>query len=399
MPASYGGASGGSSGPTTPAGALLDAVNPLALVSLDGNGAGTTTPFADATETGTLSLLSTLASGTPAAGSYLTADGADGLALSSAAPSAPREGSLLMRGAASTYPGGIYLVTVGTDSLWTLWQSVLVSGTWTWVRRPYQIPSDTITTTGMLADWSFAALTTSSTTATNAITPGTGDLAIASTMRTRLWQGITDASWPWWGLQSLPVSAGGEEISTTAFDLNAAGTLFEPTGDWTLSVWAARSMNGFTSPPYEMYAVLKRRDDANWVAPYSFSSIAIGLTTQLRATGLVAQGATPTFTYVTSADALPVGRLTLLTLVYVASSGTLTLYQDNRAVATTTGLGAISWGSGTSRSWCVGGNMNSSGVAYRQAWPGWIGRVMFSNTAATADDLARHIARVSGRTS
>ena len=89
MPASYGGASGGSSGPTTPAGALLDAVNPLALVSLDGNGAGTTTPFADATETGTLSLLSTLASGTPAAGSYLTADGADGLALSSAAPIGP----------------------------------------------------------------------------------------------------------------------------------------------------------------------------------------------------------------------------------------------------------------------------------------------------------------------
>ena len=46
MPASYGGASGGSSGPTTPASALLDAGNPSTLVGLDGSGVGTELSYA-----------------------------------------------------------------------------------------------------------------------------------------------------------------------------------------------------------------------------------------------------------------------------------------------------------------------------------------------------------------
>ena len=46
MPASYGGSSGGSSGPTTPALALLNAGAPSTIVALDGSGVGTELSYA-----------------------------------------------------------------------------------------------------------------------------------------------------------------------------------------------------------------------------------------------------------------------------------------------------------------------------------------------------------------
>lgn len=73
---------GGGGGPATPASALLDAGNPLKLVYLDGDGVGGTVAFEDATDTGISEIMSTRAGGTPAAGSYLSADGAGGLQLS-----------------------------------------------------------------------------------------------------------------------------------------------------------------------------------------------------------------------------------------------------------------------------------------------------------------------------
>lgn len=78
---------GGASLPATPAAALLDAGNPLKLVSLDAGGIGDAIAFEDASETGLTDLISTLAGGTATAGSYLSADGAGGLQLT-AAPTA-----------------------------------------------------------------------------------------------------------------------------------------------------------------------------------------------------------------------------------------------------------------------------------------------------------------------
>lgn len=124
----------------------------------------------------------------------------------------------------------------------------------------------------------------------------------------------------------------------------------------------------------------------------------MGVGNSLMPQAYVAQGGVPTFTEINGTDAIPPGRLVLLTLTFIASSGTLSLYMDNRLAASTTGLGAISWGAGASRSWCVGGNIAGSGVAVRQTFPGWIGRAQVANVAVTAADIARHIAFISGRT-
>lgn len=310
--------------------------------------------------------------------------------------SIPREGTLAARGTASSYPGGLYLVTSGA-SIWTLWQSVLLSGTWTWVRRVYRLPSATLTT-GVLADWDFSALTTADTTCVNAANPGTGDLSIGSAQQARLAYGIPDASWLATGLQSIGLAETSSGAPGASTNVAASGTLFEPTGDWSLWAWVARQHAPLYSAAAGCIAVMKRRTDSTWGGPSDFSSVNLGVGTTLAPQAYIAQGGGPTFTTIDGFKPLVPGRLTLLALVYVSSTGTLNLYQDTELVATTTGLGAVSWGAGVSRSWCVGGNTNGGSPAIRQEFPGWVGRVGFSNVAATAADLTKHYALITGRT-
>lgn len=305
--------------------------------------------------------------------------------------SAPREGALADRGAASSYPGGYYLVTSGTDSLWTLWQSLPVSGTATWVRRPYRVPTDTITPTGMLARWDFSGLTRSSATVENSINPGTGDLSIGTTLRDRLLSSTADPT-TWWGLQSLPVTATADEPTNANLDLSAPGGVFEPAGDWTVAAWVARN-TAFT-PSYGLYVLDKRISASVWGSG-NFAAVELGIDTAFRAFGSVHHGGGPSYAIVTATTALSPARLTLLTLTYVASTGTLTLYVDGVAEATTAGLGAIYWGA-TPGPWCVGGNSLSTGATVRQAWPGWVGEVQVSGVAASAAEVARHYGLLAG---
>lgn len=310
----------------------------------------------------------------------------------------PREGALTDRGLAVDHRAGFYFVNTGS-SQWTLWHSIPINDTWTWVQHIYHQPVDTISTgASMLADWDFSALTTAATIVTNSISPGTGNLAVGATIRSRLQAGIADASWPTTGLQALLLTATGDESPSTGLDLNAAGTLFEPVGDWTVAIWVARNTAFNFSTGNGCIAIMKRRTDATWGGPSDFSAVSLGVGNSLMPQAYVAQGGAPTFTEINGTDAIPPGRLVLLTLTFVTSSGTLSLYMDNRLAASTTGLGAISWGAGASRSWCVGGNIAGSGVAVRQTFPGWIGRAQIANIAVTAADIARHIAFVSGRT-
>lgn len=310
--------------------------------------------------------------------------------------SIPREGTLADRGTASDYQGGTYLVTSGA-SLWSLWQSVLVSGTWTWLQRPYRVPTDTITSSGMLADWDFSALTRSSTTVTNAISPGTGDLSIGSTLQGRLqWSTVDPTTWQ--GLQSLPITASADESTDAVRDLaTASGAPFKPAGDWTVALWVARNNAASYSPVGSLFALGSRIDGSTWGGPSNYFAVEVGVTSAFRPYAGVHHGGGPTYSEVVAGDPLTNGRLTLVTATYVASSGTLTLYVDGLQVATTTGLGAIFWGSATNRPWCVGGNIISTGATSRQAWPGWIGRVLVSGAAASAADVARHYARISER--
>lgn len=394
---------GGASLPTTPALALLDAANQGNLVALaPSTGVGTSLPIQDAVSTG-LGILTESAD----EGDFLVGDGAGATQLASAAASAvravigvsgtAREGTLAARGTASDYQGGTYLVTSGASSIWSLWQSVLISGAWTWVRRVYHLPSDTLTSSGVLADWDFSALTTADTTCPNAANLGTGTLSIGSAQRARLAYGIPDASWLATGLQSIALIETSPGIPGAVTDVTASGTLFEPTGDWTLWAWVARQHAPLFNTANGCIAVMKRRDDSAWGGPSNFSSVNLGVGATLAAQGYIAQGGGPTFTTIDGVKPLVPGRLTLLALVYIASTGTLNLYQDTELVATTTGLGAVSWGAGASRSWCVGGNSSAGSPGLRQEFPGWIGRVGFASVAATPADIARHVAVVSGR--
>ncbi len=304
--------------------------------------------------------------------------------------SAPREGALADRGAASSYQGGYYLVTSGS-SAWTLWQSLPVSGTATWVRRPYRVPTDTITPTGVLARWDFSGLERGATTVENSISPGTGDLSIGTTLRDRLRLSTADPT-TWWGLQSLPVTATGDEPTNANLDLSAPGGVFEPAGDWTVAAWVARN-TAFT-PAYTHFVVAKRINASTWGSG-NFAAAELGIDTAFRPYGAVHHGGGPSYSVVTATAALSPARLTLLTLTYVASTGTLTLYVDGVAEATTAGLGAIYWG-GTPGPWVVGGNSLSPGATVRQAWPGWVGEVQVSDVAASAAEVAAHRARRSG---
>ena len=85
MPASYGGASGGSSGPTTPASALLDAASPNEVVILDESGEGASASFEDVATTGIAEALSDAAEG-----DFLVATGAGEVQRASVDPAAVR---------------------------------------------------------------------------------------------------------------------------------------------------------------------------------------------------------------------------------------------------------------------------------------------------------------------
>ena len=270
-----------------------------------------------------------------------------------------------------------------------------MSGTWTWARRPYRVAADTITAASMCARWDFSALTRSSTTLANSVSPGTGDLAIGATLRPRLqWTTVDPTTWP--GLQSLPITATGDEATDAARDLaTGSGAPCEPTGDWTVAVWLARHSAPTYTPVGALFALGKRIDGSTWGSG-NYAAIEAGVDSSYRPYGGVHHGGTPTYSEVKADDPLTNGRLTLLTLTYVSSTGTLTLYVDTLAAATTTGLGAIYWGSATNRPWFVGGNIASTGATARQAWPGWIGDVQVSGAAASAADVARHYGLVAG---
>lgn len=313
-------------------------------------------------------------------------------AWAAAGGSAPREGTLAARGTASDYQGGTYLVTSGTSSLWSLWQSVPIAGTWTWVQRVYQIPADTISATAMRARWEFSERTRSDTSVPNAIEPGVGDLSIGSELRPRLQWTTVDPT-TWFGLQALPVTASGDQSTDAARNLTTSGNFYTTTGDWTVAAWVAR--NAAFTPSYTHFAILKRINDTTWGSG-NYAALEIGIDSSYRPYAGVHHGGTPIYTEIVAGDPLTAGRLTLLTLTYVSSTGTLTLYVDAIAAGTTAGLGAIYWGP-TPGSWAVGGNLLSTGAPVRQAWPGWIGSVEVAHEAVTAAAVARHVALRSRR--
>ena len=118
MPASYGGASGGSSGPTTPASALLDAASPNEVVILDESGEGASASFEDVATTGIAEALSDAAEG-----DFLVATGAGEVQRASVDPAA-------VRGVIGAAPGAT-IVDPLTGTGWTTTAAASTSATWT----------------------------------------------------------------------------------------------------------------------------------------------------------------------------------------------------------------------------------------------------------------------------
>lgn len=85
MPASYGGSSGSSAAPTTPASALLDAASPNKVVTLNADGEGASTAFEDVATTGIAESLSDADEG-----DFLVATGAGEVQRASVDPAAVR---------------------------------------------------------------------------------------------------------------------------------------------------------------------------------------------------------------------------------------------------------------------------------------------------------------------
>lgn len=248
------------------------------------------------------------------------------------------------------------------------------------------------------ADWRLSALAYGATSCPNSRTPGTYDLTVPSggsyNARNRLatldvagrfsggWQCVDTGT-----LQSggavLPVSGAG-----------ASGDRLEPAGAFTVVAWVT-PLYAHTGFSITRFAVIKRRDDATWGGGV-YSSLQLGIegSSDGRPYVLLRDGSSDR--QIDAARPLPLGRLTQLAVTLSGATGTATLWIDGVSQGTIAVTSGMTWGTATTRSWCLGANTTGTGVSWAQEWPGWLGRVGVWSRALTAAELLDDVRVVKG---
>jgi len=248
------------------------------------------------------------------------------------------------------------------------------------------------------ADWRLSALAYGATSCPNARTPGTYDLAVPSggsyNARNRLatldvagrfsggWQCV-DTGTSQSGGAVLPVSGAG-----------ASGDRLEPAGAFTVVAWVTPLYTHTGS--FTRFAVIKRRDDATWGGGGVYSSLQLGIegASDGRPYVLLRDGSSDR--QIDAARPLPLGRLTQLAVTLSGATGTATLWIDGVSQGTIAVTSGMTWGTATTRSWCLGANAAGAGLFWAQEWPGWLGRVGVWSRALSAAELLDDVRAVRG---
>lgn len=135
------------------------------------------------------------------------------------------------------------------------------------------------------------------------------------------------------------------------------------------------------------FLVAKRQDDANWSGS-SPTNWGLGLYTdtggRVRAGAHCASGS-PSVLAASDSWRLPLDVWCRVVATYDTTDG-LRLYLDGQLVGSAAAAGAITWGSG---SWTIGVNNSGSGVAFAQAFDGFIRDVCVCDRVLTAAEILR----------
>lgn len=248
------------------------------------------------------------------------------------------------------------------------------------------------------ADWRFYGLARGTTSVVNTIAPGTYNLTVPSSgsysAQDRL--GVVDPGaifdGGWMVVDTATAQSGGAVVPVSG--AGASGDRLEPSGAFSVVVWAAPLyVNG---SGFGRFALLKRRDDSTWGGGV-FTSVEVGLGQpgDLRPYAQLRDGSSDRL--VTATRALSPTRLVQIAVTLSGATGTATLYLDGVSQGTASVSTGITWGTATTRSWCIGANGSGGSPTWAQEWPGWIGRVGVWTRAVTAIELAADVVAVRGR--